>query len=634
MFVDVVQPDPSALATTRGVRLGTLIPIRWGAIGGQAATLLVVHYGLGFPVMLSAGFAVLGASVLLNLGLAVARPAHERLGESASASLLAFDIVQLTALLYLTGGLENPFAFLLLAPLTVSATILGLRSTAALCGLTLAAVTLLALDHLDLPWSAAGFALPRMYVLGSWVALALGIGFFASYTWRVAEEARRMQNALAATQLALVREQQLSTLGGIAAAAAHELGSPLGTIAVVTGELAREVAPDSPIADDVELLLSESRRCADILASLEQGAAEAMASDPYPEPPLDAVIEAAAKRHDDAAVRLRVVAEPEGEGATEPPIVRSRAEIIHGIGNLVQNAVQFARSEVSVSTRWSHDRIRVTIEDDGPGIPSRLLERLGEPYVSSRTDDGAHMGLGIFIARTLLQRTGATITFGNAPAGAGGARVEVVWDRAALAAPARPGPGGDGWAMTGASGTPGDPEGQGAGRDRTLLIVEDDAPFRIRLARAMETRGFQVETAATIAEGIAAAESRPPAFAVLDLRLGDGSGLEVVAALRKARADARIVVLTGYGNIATAVDYLAKPADADAIEAALLAPAGALPPPPEQPMSADRARWEHIQRVYEQCERNVSETARRLNMHRRTLQRILSKRAPRDPARG
>ena len=196
--------------------------------------------------------------------------------------------------------------------------------------------------------------------------------------------------------------------------------------------------------------------------------------------------------------------------------------------------------------------------------------------------------------------------------------------------------------MTGASGTPGDPEGQGAGRDRTLLIVEDDAPFRIRLARAMETRGFQVETAATIAEGIAAAESRPPAFAVLDLRLGDGSGLEVVAALRKARADARIVVLTGYGNIATAVaavkagavDYLAKPADADAIEAALLAPAGALPPPPEQPMSADRVRWEHIQRVYEQCERNVSETARRLNMHRRTLQRILSKRAPRETPPG
>ncbi len=178
--------------------------------------------------------------------------------------------------------------------------------------------------------------------------------------------------------------------------------------------------------------------------------------------------------------------------------------------------------------------------------------------------------------------------------------------------------------------------------ERTLLIVEDDAPFRNRLARAMESRGFRVETAESAAEGIAAAGSRPPAFAVLDLRLGDGSGLEVVTALRAARADARIVVLTGYGNIATAVaavkagavDYLAKPADADAIEAALLAREGALPPPPDQPMSADRVRWEHIQRVFEQCDRNVSETARRLNMHRRTLQRILSKRAPRETPAG
>lgn len=440
MFADVVQLDPGAPATTRGVRLATLILIRWGAIVGQAATLLVVHYGLGFPVPLTAGFAVVGASVLLNIGLTFVRPTRERLGGGASVSQLAFDIVQLTALLYLTGGLENPFAFLLLAPLTVSATILGLRSTAALCALALAAITVLAVDHMDLPWSAAGFQLPPMYVLGAWVALALGIGFFASYTWRVAEEALRMQNALAATQLALVREQQLSTLGGIAAAAAHELGSPLGTIAVVARELAREVAPDSPIAGDVELLLSESQRCRDILARLEQGAADAVASDPYPELPLDAVIEAAAMRHSDGVIRLTVVAEPEGAGTADPPMVLNRPEIIHGVGNLVQNAVQFARSEVVVSTRWSRDRIRVTVEDDGPGIPPRLLERLGEPYVSSRTDGGGHMGLGIFIARAMLQRTGATITFENAVAGAGGARAQVAWDRATLAAPARSDP--------------------------------------------------------------------------------------------------------------------------------------------------------------------------------------------------
>ncbi len=182
-----------------------------------------------------------------------------------------------------------------------------------------------------------------------------------------------------------------------------------------------------------------------------------------------------------------------------------------------------------------------------------------------------------------------------------------------------------------------DTEQDGAG-ERTLLIVDDDLPFLQRLAKAMERRGFDVVTADSMATGIQAVNLAPPAYAVFDLRLADGSGLDIVGVLREARPEARIVMLTGYGNIATAVaavkagavDYLGKPTDADQVEAALLAKGGDLPPPPDKPMSADRVRWEHIQRVYEQCDRNVSETARRLNMHRRTLQRILSKHAPRE----
>ena len=212
----------------------------------------------------------------------------------------------------------------------------------------------------------------------------------------------------------------------------------------------------------------------------------------------------------------------------------------------------------------------------------------------------------------------------------GGQRATVP-EPAAPAAPAAPGGG------AAASQRPGAP--QAFVRDRTLLIVDDDTPFRVRLARAMEARGFDCEVAESVAEGVMAANRRPPSYALLDLRLEDGSGLEVVKAIHARRTDTKIVMLTGYGNIATAVaavkagavDYLAKPADADAIEAALLAD-GALPPPPQHPMSADRVRWEHIQRVYEQCDRNVSETARRLNMHRRTLQRILAKRAPTETA--
>lgn len=180
-------------------------------------------------------------------------------------------------------------------------------------------------------------------------------------------------------------------------------------------------------------------------------------------------------------------------------------------------------------------------------------------------------------------------------------------------------------------------EASSLGRDPSLLLVDDDAPFLRRLARAMESRGFDVETAESVAEGITKAKARPPKYAVVDLRLGDGNGLDIIEAIRGSREDTRVIVLTGYGNIATAVtavklgavDYLSKPADADDVFAALTQRPGEKADVPENPMSADRVRWEHIQRVYEMCERNVSETARRLNMHRRTLQRILAKRAPR-----
>ena len=180
-------------------------------------------------------------------------------------------------------------------------------------------------------------------------------------------------------------------------------------------------------------------------------------------------------------------------------------------------------------------------------------------------------------------------------------------------------------------------DSEAIGNDPTLLLVDDDKPFLQRLARAMESRGFQVTTAESVEEGIAAAKAAPPAYAVVDMRLGDGNGLDVIEAIRLRRSDTRAIVLTGYGNIATAVnavklgaiDYLSKPADADEVFAALTRRPGEKVAPPESPMSADRVRWEHIQRGFELCERNVSETARRLNMHRRTLQRILAKRAPR-----
>lgn len=411
------------------VRLRTLTLIRWVAIAGQALALLVVHFGFGFPVPLAEAFAVVGASLLLNLIVMTGHPTPVRLGERAAAAFLAFDIMQLTALLYLTGGLENPFSFLLLAPVAVSATILSVRSTFALSVLSVVSITLLAVIHDPLPWSEGGFSVPQVYVLGTWVALAIGIVFFAIYTWRVAEEARRMSNALAASQLALSREQQLAALGGLAAAAAHELGSPLGTIAVVSREIARDLSPGSPITEDVELLISETARCRDILAELsDRSAYRDDRKSPFALLPLHALVEAAAERHQQEHVRFAFSAAAFENAADVPePIVARSPEIIHGLGNVIQNAVQFARSTVQISTGWDADRIRVTIRDNGPGFPSGLIEQLGEPYISSRADTGEHMGLGVFIARTLLQRSGAGIAFDNDHGG--GAVVDIVWRR-------------------------------------------------------------------------------------------------------------------------------------------------------------------------------------------------------------
>jgi two-component system, sensor histidine kinase RegB len=414
-----------------GVRLQTLTFIRWGAVTGQAGAIFVVHMGLNFPLPLWPALAVVAASALLNLLSTWNRQPNARVGELPAAGFLAFDISQLAVLLYLTGGLENPFAFLLLAPVTVSATILSQRSTVMLCILALFCVTLLGADHLPLPWSREGLSLPQTYILGSWVALGLGIAFFASYTWRLAQEARSMSNALAATQLALLREQQLSALGGMAAAAAHELGSPLGTIAVATREISRDLPDDSPLAEDVNLLMSEVERCRDILAELAQSPQSDLAS-PFDRIPVNALVEAAAARHDDGRVNIVLDAHGDGPG----PFTGSSAEMVHGLGNLIQNAVQFARDEVVIEARWTATDVSIAIRDDGPGFPIRILERLGEPYLSARGGAPGHMGLGIFIARTLLQRTRASVELRNLEDG--GAEAVIRWRRADFEAADRP----------------------------------------------------------------------------------------------------------------------------------------------------------------------------------------------------
>ncbi len=417
------------------VQLRTLNLIRWVAIAGQAAALMVVHFGLGYSLPLLPALLTVCVSGLFNSATFVRSPSRS-LGERGVAVYLAFDVVQLAVLLFLTGGLQNPFAFLLLAPVAISATVLSLSSTVALCMIALVSITVLGVWHMPLPWRGPPPHLPDYYVLGVWVALAIGIIFFAAYTWRVAEEARRLSEGLAATQLALAREQQLSAMGALAAAAAHELGSPLGTIAVTAREISRDLPAGSPLAEDVELLISETARCRDILADLAHNPAGDQA--PFSQVPISAIVESASAMHrnDTVVIAFDAAASPEASGSREPRI-HSAPEIIHGIGNLVQNAVQFARHTVRVTTRWTDQWVEVTIVDDGPGFAPPVLERIGEPYISMpsdrRVETGDHMGLGIFIAQTLLNRSGARLRFANEPGG--GAKVAVRWDRGILEPP-------------------------------------------------------------------------------------------------------------------------------------------------------------------------------------------------------
>ncbi len=415
------------------ISLRRLVLIRWFAIAGQAVTLLVVHYAFDFRLPLLPAFAVVGCSVLLNLFITLYRRAATRLGEREAAFFLGYDILQLGLLLYLTGGLQNPFAILILAPVTVAATILSLRPVIALAAFAIAVITLLALWHIPLPWRSVALAFPPELALGLWTALVLATAFIAGYTWSVAEEARRLRDAVAATQLALAREQRVSAVGALAAAAAHELGSPLATIAVVAKELVRELPADSPHSEDAQLLLSQSERCREILAQLARHPDEDGGS-PYTRLPISALVEAAGALYHDP--RIRLIFATTGGPAESEPLVRRSPEIMHGLNNLIQNAVQFARSEVSVTIHWDKTIVAVEVADDGPGFPAHLLGRLGEPYLSTRAGAANHMGLGIFIAQSLLERSGAELTFDNLVEG--GAHVVISWKRANLEAEARP----------------------------------------------------------------------------------------------------------------------------------------------------------------------------------------------------
>jgi len=428
-----MQRSPD-LQQSHGLRLNTLIRLRWLAIVGQSATVIVVAYWLDFPLPVSLCFALIACSAWLNLVLAFRFPAAHRLKPLAAMGILVFDALQLAGLLYMTGGLTNPFSLLMSVPVVISATSLPIRLTAFLGTLVMVLATLLVFFHLPLPWhEGAPLAMPFVYVAGMWMAVFSSIAFTAIYAFRVAQEARLLANALAATELVLQREQHLSALDGLAAAAAHELGTPLATITLVSREMEKALGDDPKYRDDVTLLRSQSERCREILkrlTSLSSAGEEHLAR-----LPLTSLVEEVTAPHRDFGIAIRLQAE---DSVGPEPVGRRNPGVLYGLGNLVENAVDFAREAVTVRWSWNDERVTFTVVDDGSGFPPEILDRIGEPYMSTRSGaekGGGGLGLGLFIAKTLLERSGATLEFRNSGGIGEGAVAHVAWPRAAFLNP-------------------------------------------------------------------------------------------------------------------------------------------------------------------------------------------------------
>lgn len=412
--------------TSRGwVRLRTLVLIRWVAVFGQLMAILLVHFGLGFSLPLIPALAAVAASAMLNVVVSLRYATATRLRSREATLYLGYDIVQLATLLFLSGGLTNPFSVLFLVPVTISATVLSRQATVLLGTVALACISALAMFYMPLPWSGPAPEFPRLYIDGIWIALVSGMAFMTIYAWRIAEEARRMADALAATQIVLAREQKLSALGGLAAAAAHELGTPLGTIALVAKEVAVQLPEGSEMAEDMALISSQTNRCREILGQLSSSPEAEGRGQEFSHVSLKALTREAVQLHGgDLEIELVDI----GEGS--PPQVPRHPEILHGLGSFIENATDFAAGRVEVTSRWSEAGYQIEIVDDGPGFSNHILKALGEPYVTSRRlsdSGGGGLGLGVFIATTLLERTGADVDFRNQSGG--GAKVVVSWRR-------------------------------------------------------------------------------------------------------------------------------------------------------------------------------------------------------------
>ncbi|BCH57689.1 two-component sensor histidine kinase [Agrobacterium vitis] len=421
--------------SSRRLRLETLVRLRWLAVAGQTITLAIVALVLQFPMPVLAAAILIGALAVVNFLLQLAFPSTQRLEPIWTLAILALDLFQMGALLFITGGLANPFAPLICVPVIVVFASQPLRHSMALLGLAMVCISVQAFTPFPLPWYADYIDRggPVMLV-AIWCSIVSMTAFAAFYAYRVSKEANLLADALAATELVLQKEKHLSQLDGLAAAAAHELGTPLATISVVAKEMERELGKDSRFGEDVQLLRSQSERCRDILKRLTTLSAEDEAH--MRQLPLSSLIEEVIAPHRDFGIKLTVV--EVSERASEP-VGNRNPGILYGLGNLIENALDYAREQVIVTVEHDNRHVTIIIEDDGEGFAPDILLRIGEPYVTSRKSDAraGGLGLGLFIAKTLLERSGAVLTFENRGASSPGARVTVRWPRREMETPTK-----------------------------------------------------------------------------------------------------------------------------------------------------------------------------------------------------
>lgn len=429
------------------VRLRTIILLRWGAVVGQLVALFVAQQAYNLQIEMALCLLVVSVSVMGNLIAMFIFPENKRLSETENLLMVLFDLLQLALLLYLTGGLHNPFYILILGPVTVSALVLTLRSTVFLGITAILAVTLLAEFHLPLR-TDQGFLLrvPDIFVFGNWVAITIAVVFLSFYSRRVTQEMHSMSDALQATQMALAREQKLTDLGGVVAAAAHELGTPLATIKLTSAELIEELEDFPELQEDARLIRQQADRCRDILGSMGRAGKDDLM---LRQAPLGTVVREAAAPHMNRGKDIHFQDGQNSEDSQNQPVVLRRPDLVHGLRNLLQNGVDFARANVWVETTWDEDTVSVRIMDDGMGYPPSMMGRIGDPFMRLRRTEPERsqrpeyegMGLGLFIAKTLLERSGAELSFANGrdpylvsgeqPEKCG-AIVEVVWPRAKI----------------------------------------------------------------------------------------------------------------------------------------------------------------------------------------------------------